>query len=263
MTVCLLESRASLLYSVAAVYHTTEFHNPFEKGTTMKRILLSLALGLSLAGAVFAEDTIPPKTHPDSSAWQDLFAKDLSNAIFPKDIWTVEDGVLTASEDKVIWTEKKYGDFVLDLEFKNGPGANSGVFLHCSDTNDFIPNSVEVQIADPTSEKWQKAPPSWHCGAMFGHKPAAKQVCKGPGEWNRMTITAKGKMIYVLLNGEPVNEMDMTQYTSAKTNPDGSEVPSWLSKPVAGLEHMGHVGLQGKHGGAPIYFRNLKIKPLD
>jgi hypothetical protein len=26
---------------------------------------------------------------------------------------------------------------------------------------------------------------------------------------------------------------------------------------------LGHIGLQGKHGGAPIYFRNMKIKPLD
>ncbi len=229
----------------------------------MKRLLLSLAICWGLCSASLAADAIPPKTHPDSAAWQGLFSKDLSNAIFPKGVWWWEDGALTASEDQVIWTKKEFGDCMIDLEFKNAPGTNSGVFVHCSDVKNFIPNSVEVQIADPTSKKWQDAPPSWQCGAIFGHQPPAKQVCKAPGQWNRMTITCKGKMIYVLLNGVHVNTMDMTKFTSAKTNPDGSEVPAWLSKPVADLPLEGHIGLQGKHSGAPIYFRNLKVKPLE
>jgi hypothetical protein len=70
-------------------------------------------------------------------------------------------------------------------------------------------------------------------------------------------------MIYVAINGELVTEMDMRKWTSATTNPDGSEIPPWLSKPLAELPTKGHVGLQGKHAGAPIFFRNIKIKPLD
>jgi hypothetical protein len=216
-----------------------------------------------VAGLCFAADTVPPTSHPDSSTWQDVFAKDLSNATFPKDVWWWEDDVLTASKDEVIWTKAKFGDCILDLEFKNAPGTNSGVFLHCSDVKNHVPNSVEVQIADPTAKKWKEADPSWHCGAMFGHQPPTKQVCKKPGEWNRMTITCQGKRIYVLLNGVPVNQMDMARFTSAQTNPDGTKVPGWLSKPVAELEHRGSIGLQGKHGGAPIWFRNLKIKTLE
>jgi hypothetical protein len=77
-----------------------------------------------------------------------------------------------------------------------------------------------------------------------------------------MTITCKGKMIYVMLNGELVTEMDMSKWTSAKTNPDGSEIPSWLSTPFAELPTKGRIGLQGKHAGAPIFFRNVKIKEL-
>ena len=52
------------------------------------------------------------------------------------------------------------------------------------------------------------------------------------------------------------------KWTSAKTNPDGSEIPAWLSTPLAELATRGHIGLQGKHAGAPIYFRNLRIKPI-
>jgi hypothetical protein len=31
---------------------------------------------------------------------------------------------------------------------------------------------------------------------------------------------------------------------------------------MAELPTRGHIGLQGKHAGAPIYFRNMKVKPL-
>ncbi len=59
-----------------------------------------------------------------------------------------------------------------------------------------------------------------------------------------------------------VNEIDMSLWTSGKTNPDGSEIPEWLNIPLAELPLEGHVGFQGKHAGAPIYFRNIKIKSL-
>lgn len=69
-------------------------------------------------------------------------------------------------------------------------------------------------------------------------------------------------MIYVLLNNEGVTEADLKKWTNAKKNPDGSDIPGWLSKPLADLADKGHIGLQGKHGEAPIFFRNMKIKTL-
>ena len=88
-------------------------------------------------------------------------------------------------------------------------------------------------------------------------------MVKKSGEWNRFTITCSDSMIYVLLNGEQVTVMDMKLWTSAKTNPDGSEIPPWLSTPFAELPTHGHIGFQGKHAGAPIYFRNLKIHEIN
>ena len=78
-----------------------------------------------------------------------------------------------------------------------------------------------------------------------------------------MTITCKGPIVSVVLNGEAVTEIDMRKWTSAQKNPDGTDIPPWLSKPLAEAPTKGHIGLQGKHGGAPIYFRNLKVKSLD
>lgn len=223
---------------------------------------LPSALTLCLAMAAFAQAADAPKTHPDSANWAPLFKADLSDAVAPKNIWSVSDGVLTATEDQCIWTAKDYDDFVVDLEFKTAEGTNSGVIVYCSDTKDWIPNSVEIQIADDFAKKWSESPKTWQCAAVFGHKPATKSLVKKPGEWNRMTITCKDKMIYIVLNGELVNEMDMGKWVSAKTNPDGSEIPSWLSKPKAELPTHGKIGLQGKHAGAPIYFRNLKIQEI-
>ncbi len=206
---------------------------------------------------------IPPTAHPNSADWDDLFNADLSNAQYPEGIWTFEEGVLTATEDQNIWTSKDYDNFIVDLEFKTDNGTNSGVAVYCTDINDWPSNSVEVQITDDFAEQWANAPKTMQCGAFFGHKPASKSLVKKPGEWNRYTITCKDNMIYVMLNGEQINEMDMTLWTDAKTNPDGSEIPSHLSKPVAELPTHGRIGLQGKHAGAPVYFRNLKIKVIE
>ena len=200
--------------------------------------------------------------HPDVSGWDDLLEADLSNATCPKGVWSFEKGILTATKDINLWTKKVYDDFIVDLEFKTAPGTNSGVIVYCSDTRNWIPNSVEVQIADDYHPKWGKADKTWQCAAIFGHLAASKRTVKKPGEWNRYTITCKGKTISVMLNGETVTVMDMSKWTSAKTNPDGSKIPPWLSRPKADLPTKGHIGFQGKHGGVPIYFRNMKIKEL-
>lgn len=205
----------------------------------------------------------PLSEHPDSNGWESLFKDDLSNAIYPEGVWSYENGEFTATEDQFLWTEKDYDNFVIDLEFKNADGTNSGVVVYCSKLEDWIPNSVEVQIADDHNEKWANSPKSWQCGAIFGRKPATKSVVKKPGEWNRYTITCIDNMIYVLLNGEQVNEIDLTLFTDAEVNPDGSKAPAWLSNPPASLPTVGKIGFQGKHAGAPVYFRNIRIKEIE
>ncbi len=232
----------------------------------MRCMLMILAMTCAMARPLLAADEckldIPPKSHPDAKGWQPLFKPDLSNAVAPKGVWTFEDGVLTASQDKALWTKKDYDNFVLDLEFKTAEGTNSGVIVYCSKPEKWIPNSVEVQIADDYAKKWASKPKSWQCGAIFGHLGAKESRVKKPGNWNRFTITCKGPMIWVMLNGKTVTTMDMRKWTSAKKNPDGSAIPPWLSKPKAELPTKGKIGLQGKHAGAPIWFRNLKLKEI-
>lgn len=226
------------------------------------KLLLSAAFFFSVH-VLFAQEAA--LKHPDTSGsdWVSLFNDDLSNALFSTGVWTITDDVLTASKDEAIWSEKTYKDFILDLEFKNAEGTNSGVIVHASDMKEWIPHSVEIQIADDYSEEWEKVPATWQCGAVFGHKAVNKRTVKPAGEWNHYTITCIGRKIWIVLNGELVNEFDMSLYTSAKKNPDGTDIPSWLTNPLSEIPLTGHIGLQGKHAGAPIWFRNVKIKTLD
>ena len=41
-----------------------------------------------------------------------------------------------------------------------------------------------------------------------------------------------------------------------------SDIPAWLPTPFSELPTKGYIGLQGKHGEATIYFRNVKIASL-
>lgn len=228
-----------------------------------KHVVLLICLLYALTNAMQAQE--PALSHPNTSeaGWSDLFNADLSNGIFQKAVWSRKEGIITATKDTALWSEKEYNDFIVDLEFKNAKGTNSGVFVHGSNLKEWVDHSVEIQIADDFDPEWANSPPSWQCGAIFGHQPASKHLVKKPGEWNHYTITCIGRKIWVVLNGELVNECDMSQYTSAKTNPDGTEIPEWLSSPLATMTLKGHIGFQGNHAGAPIYFRNIKIKELN
>ncbi|MDZ7372150.1 MAG: DUF1080 domain-containing protein, partial [candidate division KSB1 bacterium] len=137
----------------------------------MQKLFIVLLIVLALA-ACSRKEQIPPQTHPDSSRWQDLFTPDLSNAVYADTVWTFQNGILTAAYDENIWTKEVYDNFILDLEFMTADSTNSGIIVYCSDINDWIPNSVEIQIADDYSPKWGNMPRTWQCGAIFGRLAA-------------------------------------------------------------------------------------------
>ena len=78
-----------------------------------------------------------------------------------------------------------------------------------------------------------------------------------------MTIEARGSRISVLLNGQLVTDVNMKDWKSGKTAPDGSAIVDFEPRPLAEMATKGRIGLQGAHGGVPTHYRNLKIKSLD
>lgn len=175
-----------------------------------------------------------------------------------------EDGILSGNEDRFIWSEGEYSDFVLALEFRNQPGTNSGAVIYCSDLDNWVAHSVEVQITDDYADHWRKAHPSWRSGAIFGQKPPLRDgIVRPAGDWNSLKIYAAGPQIAVEMNGVLVNRIDLREHTSAEEGPEGTPIPEWLSTPLAELPTRGHIGLQGKHGSAKAGFRNVRIRSLD
>jgi hypothetical protein len=104
---------------------------------------------------------------------------------------------------------------------------------------------------------------AWPSGSVYRHLLHEKDALKRTGQWNRLTITCKDRMIWVLLNGEQVISMNRNKWTSSITNPNGSQIPSSLYIPLAELATHGRIGLQGRFTGAIVYYRNSKIRELE
>ncbi len=194
---------------------------------------------------------------PSCEGWRDLLAKDLSNCVYEQSCsWVVEpDGVLSAKGGGDIWTKERYGDFILELEFKLAEGTNSGVFLRTGSLEEWLHTAIEVQVLD----SYGKSKAGKHdCGAIFDCLAPSKNMVKRPGEWNHYTITCKANKICVVLNGEQIIDMDLDLWTKAHKNPDGT--PNKFNTAYRDMPREGHIGLQ--YHGQPIWYRNIKIKTL-
>ncbi len=183
-----------------------------------------------------------------------LFQNDLSNAIVEPGGWVFENGNLTPAGKGHIWTKERYGDFVLKLEFQTTETTESGVFLRCDMIKNWLNWTIEVQIQQAIVE-YDK----YNCGAIFDILAPSKNMIKRPGDWNSYTISCKGNLVDVILNGELVSRMDLNFFDVGHKTLDGTR--SKLETPFADLSREGHIGFQ--YNGQPVWFRNIRIKPLE
>jgi hypothetical protein len=194
--------------------------------------------------------------------YKDVFKKDLSNAVIGAKDWAVgADGVLapTPTGHGDIWTKERYGNFILELDFKVPEGGNSGVFIRGADLKNWIHTTIEIQIHATTD-----GTKHGQCGAVYDCLSPSKDASKKPGEWNHYVITCLDNKIYVNLNGEDIVDMDMNLWTEAGKNPDPPVAAGTRNKFRYAYKDMareGHIGFQ--YHGNPIWLRNLKIKSLD
>lgn len=193
--------------------------------------------------------------------WEDVFDKNLTNAEYEQGVWSYNDeGVLVSNKDSSIFSKKDYENFELKFEFKMDEKANSGVIIYCSDLKDWIPNSLEIQVADSNHFKTRAF---YQCGSVYGHV-APKYFTGGlVGDWHTMLIRCVGKNIDVYIDDKPTCSMNMAEFTDAKKTPNGEDIPSWLVKhKKCDLPTKGRIAFQGKHGNAMVYFRNIKIRSV-
>lgn len=234
-----------------------------------------MKLSLLVAGAALAAACTALCGAEPEGGWQSIFdgrSLDGWTVTGKPEGWAVEDGAIVCrvKGGGYLYTEKKYEDYALSLDFKVTPPVpklnpktkkeemrkcNSGVFVRWSDLKNPVHTGIEIQVFDSVGV----ATPGKHdCGAIYDMVAPSKNVEKPVGEWNRMVITCKGPLISVELNGEKICEMNADQFETAGQNPDGTK--NKFKFPWKTMPRLGHIGFQD-HGHV-VWFKDIKIKPL-
>jgi hypothetical protein len=149
--------------------------------------------------------------------------------------WRMEEGALVADKKtgegtSHLVTKNKYKDFQIYAEFWASDDANSGIFIRCQDPKKIgAKGCYEVNIFD------QRKDPTYGTGAIV-YFAEVNPMPKAGGKWNTYEITAKGRLITVVLNGKKTVELHNGLFT---------EGPFTL-----------------QYGSGTMKFRKVAIKPL-
>jgi Domain of Unknown Function (DUF1080) len=150
--------------------------------------------------------------------------------------WHVADGAIVADtmadkkEPGYLVTKKSYKNFAVRVEFMPSDDANSGIYVRCLDAKKITDRTCyEANIFD------QRPDPSYGTGAITRYVEV-NPMPKAGGKWNTYEVTANGRDITVVLNGQ----------TTAKLR--------------NGMFDEGPIALQ--HGAGAIKFRKVQVKPL-
>ncbi len=169
-----------------------------------KNLLLSLSLFIGIFAAA-----------QTSANWKSLFnGKDLSGwkQLNGKAKYTVQNGEITGTTvfnepNSFLATEKDYGDFILEFEFKVDSTMNSGVQFRSESKADYKNGRVhgyQFEI-DPSKRGWtggiyDEARRDWLYPLDLN--PSAKTAFK-QGQWNKVRIECIGNNIRTWVNGIP------------------------------------------------------------
>lgn len=152
--------------------------------------------------------------------------------------------------------DQKFAAFHFACDFKFDAKCNSGIFIRGTKLGgNGIERGLEIQVFD----SFGKEKPDKHdAGALYDLLEPSKNAVKKPGEWNHIEIISNGPKIQVILNGEKVVDADMSKWTEANKNPDGTKNKfKWAFKDQ---NPEGFIGLQDH--GHPCSYKNIKVKPL-
>ena len=165
--------------------------------------------------------------------------------------WLVKDGLLVTKGEGGGWlsTDKTYANFVLTLEYKVGPGGNSGVFIRSPHSGDPAYSGMELQVLDDDDDQYKNLKPFQYTGSVYGVVAAKRGHTKKPGEWNRMEITADGPKVVVKLNGATIVDANLDEHQDA-----AKEHPGILRK-------EGYIGLQSHSD--EVQFRNIETQGAE
>lgn len=169
--------------------------------------------------------------------------------------WIIKDGAMELAKGGYIWTKEKFGNFILEAEFKIPKDANSGIFFRTGDIKDPVQTGMEMQVIDQPA---QQKPVKNDCGALYDLVAPSSLVMKPVGEWNKVVITCKGSLVTIEMNGKNIVTADLDKWTTPHKNPDGTE--NKFNMALKDFPREGYIGFQDH--GSPLWYRNVKIQKL-
>ena len=178
---------------------------------------------------------------------------------FPAKGWVIQDGTLTITPNAKIGdliTDKKYTDFMLKVDFKLTPKANSGI-KYFFDPSINKGTTLEFQVLDPNHPDAKNGiDGNRKVGSFYDVMPAPTAKLNPVGEWNTAMIVSKGTHVEHWLNGAKVVEFDRGSeaFRAAVAKSKFKTFPNW------GETKTGHILLQDHND--QVSYRNLKIKEL-
>jgi Domain of Unknown Function (DUF1080) len=200
-------------------------------------LLLSTVTPLICAAQSHAQELQPLFNGKDLTGWK---------VPEPNPFWKVVDGVLVGENDEqlkgnVLYTEKAYANFVLELEVRWSGEIDSGVMLRQPELQ--VQFGVSRSLKRDMTGSFYVSKTAVQPKSGYPEAGQAKNIGKllKPGDWNKFRIEAKGDTFTVWLNGEQVGQFIDAHYSGGA--PIGVQI---------------HQGLKMK-----VEFRNVRLKKLD
>lgn len=193
-------------------------------------------------------------TDKQDNAWEDLI-KDESlsgwKILNGEAEYTCKDGMIVGktllnTPNTFLCTEKMYGDFILELEFKVDDKLNSGVQIRSNSVPHYRDGRVhgyQIEI-DPSERSWSagiydEARRGW-IYKLDNNEPARNAFKNG--EWNKYRIEAIGDTIQTWINGVPAANV----------------IDNMTGEGFIGLQ-VHSIGNDTSKAGVEVAWRNIKI----
>lgn len=183
-------------------------------------------------------------------------------------VWVVKDGAIVVDRQGVpgtpgngnssLMTERAFGDFELEWEWKNAAGGNSGLFYRATEDEERPQwTAVEYQLLDGGAHPdGRNGPDRWSGAAYALYPPAADAKPVAVGQWNKSRIVARGRHVEHYLNGKLACAFDIGS-EDWKQRVAAGKFARW---PKFGVPARGHITLQD-HGHFTA-FRAIRIREL-